>query len=467
MIDARRRRLLQATLAFALAGRAHAACRPSKPVADEPLRRLPELALDRSVSWGARGVLRAAPLDLAVAGQPARLLTYGETYPGRLIRARAGETFALRFENRLDIPSNLHFHGVAVSPSGNADNVWVVTPPGADFDYELPILEEEAGLFWIHPHVHGNTARPLFAGLAAPLVVENAIDRESELVQAEEHVLVLKDLTVENCAAAPHRPTDWILGKEGEMLLVNGQIRPRLHARRSLLRLRLVNASNARFWKLALDSGEPLHLIALDGRFLESRVEIDELLLVPAGRAEVLIDLSHGGTRRLIYKPSPRRGLNETPVQPVLTLLPPDARQPVALPQRLATLPRFDETAVEAQRPVQLAALMINHRAFHHRHQGMQVTPTFEVKAGAREIWIVRNDDVMDHPFHLHTWHFDVLSVNGKAPPFAQHRDTIGLRPGDVARLGIHFDRYTGRTMFHCHIAEHADQGMMAVVEVK
>jgi len=74
---------------------------------------------------------------------------------------------------------------------------------------------------------------------------------------------------------------------------------------------------------------------------------------------------------------------------------------------------------------------------------------------------------VTDHPFHLHTWHFDVLSFNGKPPPFHQQRDMINLRPGDVARLGIHFDRYTGRSMFHCHIAEHADQGMMAVVEVR
>jgi FtsP/CotA-like multicopper oxidase with cupredoxin domain len=462
-----RRRLLQAGLAFPFVGRSHAVCTPARPATGEALRALPELQLDRSVSWGARGTLRAAPAEVDVAGQRPRLLTYAGNYPGRLMRVRAGETLALRFENRLDMPSNVHFHGLAVSPSGKADNIWVVMPPGADFEYELPILEQEAGLFWIHPHVHGSTAKPLFAGLAAPLVVEGPIDRETELSQAEEHVIVLKDLTIENCAAAPHRPKDWIFGKEGELLLVNGQIRPELRAGKSLIRLRLVNASNARYWRLALDTGEPLHLIALDGRFLESRVEIDELFLVPAARAEVLIDMSRGSPRKLLYRPSPRRGWNQTPVQPVLTLLPPQSPQPVALPGRLATLSHFDSRRAETTRKVQLASLMINHRSFHHHHQGMQVAPAFEVKSGAHEIWTVRNDDVMDHPLHLHTWHFEVLTVNGRPPDFPQHRDLINLRPGDIADLGIHFDRFTGRTMFHCHIAEHADQGMMAVVEVR
>jgi FtsP/CotA-like multicopper oxidase with cupredoxin domain len=464
----RRRRLLQAALALPFAPSARAGCAPPPwPVSGARLRALPELELDRDVSWGARGTLRAATADVLVAGQPARLLTYAGDYPGKLMRARAGETLALRFENRLDIPSNVHFHGLAVSPSGQADNIWVVVPPGAEFDYELPILESEAGLFWIHPHVHGNTAKPLFAGLAAPLLVEHPIDSQSELSQAEEHVIVLKDLTLENCAAAPHRPRDWVFGKEGELLLVNGQLRPQLHASRSLVRLRIVNASNARYWNLALDGGEPLHLIALDGRFLESRVEVAELLLVPAARAEVLVDLSRGGPRKLLYRPSPRRGWNQTPVQPIMTLRPPPSPAPVALPGRLVSPPRFDPRPSDTRRKVQLASLMINHRAFHHHHQGMHVAPAFEIDAGAREIWTVRNDDVMDHPLHLHTWHFQVLSVNGRAPDFVQHRDLINLRPGDVAELGIHFDRYTGRTMFHCHIAEHADQGMMAVIEVR
>jgi FtsP/CotA-like multicopper oxidase with cupredoxin domain len=446
-----------------------AACpKATPPVTGEPLRALPEATLERTGADEVRGTLRAAPAALQVAGRPANLLAYGGSYPGTLLRLRGGDTLRLRFENRLDRPSNLHFHGLSVSPSGVADNVWVVTPPGADFEHELPLLDSEAGLFWIHPHVHGQTARPLFAGLAAPLLVEGAIDRDSELAQADDRVVVLKDLSLENCAPAAHRPQDWIFGKEGEWLLVNGQLRPRVVAQRPLLRLRLLNASNARYWTLALDSGEPLHLIALDGRYLEQRVELEELLLVPAARAEVLIDLSRGGERKLLYRSSPRRGHSQTPTQPILQIAPPARQHPVSMPERLAPpVAAFDAGRADAEREVRLSAMLINGRPFQHHHQGMHIAPAFTARAGSREIWTVINDDVMDHPFHLHTWHFEILSVNGRPPPFRQVRDMINLRPGDVARLGIEFDRYTGRTMFHCHIAEHADMGMMAVLEVR
>ena len=447
---------------------AFAACPAATKATDgEPLRHLPELPLLRDAEGFVHGRLRAAPASLNIAGQPATLLTYGGTYPGKLIRLRSGEVLKLRFENRLDRPNNLHFHGLAVSPSGIADNIWVVTPPGADFDHELPLLPQEAGLFWIHPHAHGRTARALYAGLAAPLLVEGDIDRETELAQTDDRVVVLKDLSLENCAPAAHRPQDWIFGKEGEWLLVNGQLRPRLVATMSLLRLRIVNASNARYWQLALDSGEPLHLIALDGRFLEKRIELEELLLVPAARAEILIDLSKGGTRKLLYRPTPRRGHNYTPPQPIMDIVPPPAQTAIAMPDALVSVPRFDIGGIDREREVRMSSMLMNGKPFRHQHQGMHVAPEFTVAAESREIWTVINDDVMDHPFHLHTWHFEILSVNGQPPPFRQVRDLINLRPGDAARLGILFDRYRGRTMFHCHIAEHADMGMMAVLEVR
>ena len=465
-----RRRFLAAAGVGAYAARmpALAACPPPSPPSEGEVLRAPmELPVRRPEPGLVEATLRAAPLSTRIAGQPADLLSYGGSYPGALLRLNSGDTLRLRFENRLAQPSNLHFHGLAVSPSGNADNIWVVTPPGAAFDHELPLLPQEAGLFWIHPHAHGQTARPLFAGLAAPLLVQGAIDLDSELAQADDRVLVLKDLTLENCAPAPHAPHDWIFGKEGDWLLVNGQRRPQLQALRSMLRLRVVNASNARYWKLALDSGEPLHLIALDGRFLERRVEVSELLLVPAARAEFLVDLSTGGPRRLMYLPSPRRALQHTPAQPLLDITPPPQQAPVRLPGALTPVARFPLDAVDREREVRLSAMLINGKPFRHHHQGMHVAPQFVAAAGSREIWTVINDDVMDHPFHLHTWHFEILSVNGRPPPFRQVRDMINLRPGDVARLGIEFDRYTGRTMFHCHIAEHADMGMMAVLEVR
>ncbi len=463
-----RRRFLGATAVSLLAGRSWAACAPPTPTrAGQKLLRLPDLALDRAASGALRGTLTAAHHEISIGGNALRAMTYQGAMPGPVLRLQAGETLHLNFRNQLDQPTNLHFHGLSLSPSGRADNIWLVTPPGASFEYELPIAKHEAGMFWIHPHLHGSTARQLFAGLAMPVVVHGEIDGDSELAQAEDHVLVLKDLGIEGCEVAAHTPTDWVFGKEGELLLVNGQVRPVLQAGRSLLRLRLVNASNARFWRIALDSGEALHVIALDGRFLEQRVELDELLLVPAARAEVLVTLPDHRARRLVYRNYARFGRNVTPEQPILTLLPPALPRPVALPDRLVNVERFDEHLAQGRREVRFSPMLINGKPFHHHRQGGHVAPMFEVRAGAREIWTVHNDDVMNHPFHLHTWHFDILSVNGRPPAVTAIRDMLNLSPGDVARIGIHFADFSGRTMFHCHIAEHADQGMMAVLDVR
>lgn len=463
------RRSFVGTAAAALLARGSwAACAPERRIrTGQTLRPLPDLPLDRSPSWGARAALTAARTNVDIGGYAVSVMSYQGGFPGPVLRLRPGETLALTFHNQLDQATNLHFHGLSVSPSGRADNIWVVAPPGAGFEYELPIATQEAGLHWIHPHVHGHTAKQLFAGLAMPVVVQGDIDRDSELAQAEDHVLVLKDLGIDNCAVAAHTPTDWVFGKEGELLLVNGQVRPVLRAAKSLLRLRLVNASNARFWRVALDSGEALHLIALDGRFLEKRVEVEELLLVPAARAEVLVTLPDHRPRRLLYRNYPRVGRNATAEQPILTLLPPASPQPVALPGRLVNLDRFDERLADGQREVRFSPMQINGKPFQHHHQGGHVAPLFEVRAGAREIWTVHNDDVMNHPFHLHTWHFDILSVNGRPPAITAIRDMLNLSPGNAARIGIHFADFSGRTMFHCHIAEHADQGMMAVLDVR
>lgn len=467
-MNSSRRRFVGAAAASLLASRSWAACAPAPRIrTGQGLRPLPNLPLDRSPSWGARGALTAARSNVDVGSSAVRVMSYDGGFPGPVLRLRPGETLNLKFDNQLDVATNLHFHGLYVSPSGRADNIWVVAPPGAGFEYELQVAAQEAGVHWIHPHVHGHTAKQLFAGLAMPVIVQGEIDRDSELAQAEDHVLVLKDFGIENCEVAAHTPTDWIFGKEGEWLLVNGQLRPVLRAGKSLLRLRLVNASNSRFWRIALDSGEALHLIALDGRFLGQRMEVAELLLVPAARAEVLVALPDHRTRKLLYRNYPRVGRNATAEQPILTLLPPASPQPVALPGRLMNLERFDERLAEGHREVRFSPMLINGKPFHHHHQGGHVAPTFEVRAGTREIWTVHNDDVMNHPFHLHTWHFDILSVNGRPPAIAAIRDMLNLSPGDAARIGIHFSDFSGRTMFHCHIAEHADRGMMAVLDVR
>lgn len=236
--------------------------------------------------------LSATPTPLALAGQRATLLTYGGSFPGPTLRVRPRDTVRLTLENRLPEPTNLHWHGLPISPK--VDDPFLEIPPGESWTYEFTVPKELAGTFWYHPHLHGRVAPQLFAGLLGALVVESSLDAIPELREAEEHLLVLKDLALQGGRPAPHTPMDWMNGKEGDLVLVNGALRPTLVAQKATLRLRLLNASNARYYRLALQD-HPLYLIAADGGFLEEPLEVSELLLAPGERAEVLVRLRKEG----------------------------------------------------------------------------------------------------------------------------------------------------------------------------
>jgi FtsP/CotA-like multicopper oxidase with cupredoxin domain len=161
-----------------------------------------------------------------------------------------------------------------------------------------------------------------------------------------------------------------------------------------------------------------------------------------------------------MYVPTHRRGIAYTPEQPILTLVPPAVPGPTALPAHLGEWTPFDVASADIERDIVLSLFNICGRFMNPDRVDVHA------RSGAREIWRVRNVDVMDHPFHLHTWHYEVLDVNGRPPPYRARFDMLNVREGAVARLGIHFAGHTGRTLYHCHFAEHADSGMMAVLQV-
>jgi len=453
-----RRRFLQAAggLLLPATGWAVHSALGSRPA----LPAIAEIALDRSEPGLARGRLVAAAGPVSIDGNTVRAVTYNGAFPGPLLRVREGETVRLRLENRLDRLTNLHFHGLSVPPGGRADNVWIHVPAGEHFDYEFTVPRGDAGLHWFHPHIHGATAPDMFRGLTGTILVEGERDFERGL-DCDDRICVLKDVAVEKGRIPDHHPMTWSAGREGDWLLVNGVRRPVMHARRSLVRLRLLNASNARYWRLKRSDGEALAVIAHDGRYLETPQAVAELLLVPGARAEVLLPLHGDDPLDLLYLPTHRRGITYTPEQPILSIVPPPARTSVALPARLDAWTPFDAGAADAERDIVLSLFNICGRFMDPNRVDIRT------RTGAREIWRVRNVDIMDHPFHLHTWHYEVLDVNGRPPPYRARLDMLNVREGDVARLGIHFAGHSGRTLYHCHFAEHADSGMMAVLQVE
>lgn len=443
--------------------------------------------------------LVAQETAVAIPGSPASALTYNGLLPGPLLEVEPGDAVRIRLHNRLDRPTNLHYHGLHIPPSGAADNVFVSVAPGAAHSYSFRIpADHPAGTFYYHPHRHGSVADQVFGGLGGVLIVRGGLDRIPELQAALEEILFLKDLPAdgEDARFGPARGMGMgaMLGREGSVLTVNGRRHPTLTIPAGgLLRLRIVNGSNARFWRLALDD-HPWHLIATDGGALAAPVERRELLLAPGERAEVLVRGDREpGSYRLLNLPYQRaaggmmgrgRGMGPGPMgmgmgmgpggfqtvespEPIATLVYAGAVDPLPLPRRLLPVEPLPPPVRQRRfvlnhgmAPGMGMVFLINGRPYdHHR------TDT-RVRLGDTEEWELVNDGVMDHPFHVHINPFQVISRNGRPEPYRAWKDVVLVRAGETVRIRTRFADFPGRTVYHCHILDHEELGMMGVLEI-
>jgi FtsP/CotA-like multicopper oxidase with cupredoxin domain len=404
--------------------------------------------------------LEARATALTLAGRPVRLLTYNGLFPGPPLRAREGQTLRVRLVNHLDEPTNLHFHGLHVSPAHNHDNVFVNVAPGRSFTYEITVPAGYGGTFWYHPHRHGRLARQLWQGLAGPLLID-PVALSDALAGIEEQVLLVKDISIADGRPEPHRNADWARGKSGRLVLVNGAVRPQLRPQGALVRLRLINACNARMLLLARADGRPLQVAAHDGHPLEAPQPMEEVLLTPAQRLDLLLALDGAAPVELLHKPY-NRGAQREPSrpEPLLSVHPPHGSASSALPPRLAAVERLDPRAAVVRRSFRMAMAFLGADGQH------QLAP-IEARLGDLELWEITNVDTQDHVFHLHTWPFQVWRRDGVPVSEPGWRDTINLVPGERVEILIPFRDFAGRSVFHCHIAEHGDAGMMGIVEVR
>ncbi len=187
--------------------------------------------------------LSAAMGQVLIAGRDATALSYNGTLPGPTLFLRPGDQLNVTLENRLMDPTNLHVHGLHVSPQGNSDNVLVSVEPGTSFDYEyfLP-ADHPPGVYWYHPHHHGRVADQLFGGLYGAIIIQ---DPQSVPV-TRERVLVISDISLTaGGSIAAVAATEKMMGREGALVLVNGQLKPALAARPAEReRWRIVNAAH-------------------------------------------------------------------------------------------------------------------------------------------------------------------------------------------------------------------------------
>ncbi|MFH7242243.1 MAG: multicopper oxidase family protein [Spirulina sp.] len=431
---------------------------------------------------------------VSLGGRSATLMTYNQQVPGPQLEVKPGDRVQIRFTNAFDQPTNLHYHGLHLPPTSLADDPFRTVAPGetALYDFQIP-NQHPSGFFWYHPHFHGLVAQQVFHGLAGTILVRGE-DEPPELASAQEAVLVLQDFDL-NRRGNVQEPTPpfrmW--GRQGDLITVNGQLQPRFGLPQGgLLRLRILNASASRVYQIQL-ADHPWWLAATDGLTLAAPVAQNAVVLAPGERADLLVPGDQPpGSYALLSLPYDRgiavmagsmmghgsmmgRGTGDTEEPQTIATLDyggteaSDTGSPtlVNLPTTLGTVEALPEPAIVREfifdhgiDPETHDPFLINGRAFGHHRVDVQA------QVGTVEDWVLINKAGMDHPFHLHTNWFQVISRNGQPEPLRAWKDVVNLRPYETVRIRVPFRDFTGKTVYHCHILDHEDQGMMGIVEM-
>ena len=447
-----------------------------------------EPAALRSTRGELRVSLQAAEGPVRIAGRAATALSYNGGLPGPTLHLQPGDRLRVRLMNRLQSATNLHVHGLHVSPEGHSDNVLVAVKPGAlfDYDYQLP-GNHPPGVFWYHPHHHGTVADQVFGGLYGAIIIGDPQPDLHPVPSNLERVLVISDISLAaDSSVRTASSMDRMRGREGDLILVNGQVRPVIITRPgSRERWRVVNACTSRYLRLRLD-GQRLQLLGIDSGRLAQPRDIDQIVLAPGNRADLIVTTTSGTAmlRALGYdRGAPSMGgvvsRSSNTARTVLAtlqvsgdavpVLPPIARQ--AVPRDLRDTPSAGRRQLTFTMGMGAGMgggmdgggmdFTIDGRVFDPSRID-QVVP-----GGAVEEWTIANTSSMDHPFHLHVWPMQLVEVGGQPVTAVIWQDVINVPAHSHITVRIAFETFTGRAVYHCHILDHEDKGMMGIVHVR
>ena len=395
--------------------------------------------------------------------------TYNGLLPGPMIRLARGDRLIVHLKNELPEATTIHWHGIRLpnAMDGVPGSTQPAVEPGGSFDYDFVV--PDAGTFWYHPHV--DSAAQVGYGMYGPLIVT---DPDEPPGLGDELVLVLSDIMLNpdgsQVPADAGGDLTTLFGREGETLLVNGKVNPTLHAlagRRQ--RWRIINAAKARYYQLQM-SGQQFTRFGGDDGLIGDPETLDKILLTPAQRADVAVDLAmQSGTSLPLRWVPYDRGYGTSVYRSeenVLTIqtsadapapsgpLPELHREIEAIDVSHATNQAFELTQSALGQPFSLGINGV---------PGDQAEPLM-VPMGDTQLWTVENTMAWAHPFHLHGFFFQVVDVNGVPPSVKEWRDTTNIPVDATVRIAVRFDERPGMWMFHCHILDHADAGMMGML---
>ena len=422
--------------------------------------------------------ITAAPTVRSVANKNVQMIAYNGSVPGPTLRVRPGDKVQLKIVNKLEQPTNLHTHGLFVSPNGNSDNPFVHVMPGESFDYEYQIPSDHLeGTHWYHPHAHGHVADQVFGGLYGAIIVED--DSTPEVT--EDRILVISDASFDfNGRLVAPNMMDLMMGREGELLLVNGDVQPEGETKLNAVeRWRIVNACVARYLSLQVVGGEA-RLLGLDGQKFAESEDFQTRVLAPGNRADVLVNVKSNQVS-LIYNTVPHpdagmMGMQATTYTdyPLVTFKASGTAPIVSAKHSFKPSTDLRNATVNSKRTFTLAMpnhamamgaatmegmFTINGEAF------SQDKVNTAVVSDTVEEWTIINNSTMQHPFHLHIWPMQVMSINGQATIGLRYQDVVSVPANGQVIVRINFHTHTGKTLYHCHILDHEDLGMMGVIQ--
>ena len=390
------------------------------------------------------------------------------TVPGPLLEAKLGDRVIVHFRNQLPEETTIHWHGLRVpNAADGTPSAQMPVPPGGSYDYEFVAIDP--GLYWYHPHVRGDVQ--VEAGLYGPIRVRTPLDEAIDV--ANNRVFVLDDIKLASSGklATYTDNLDLMLGRQGNVVLVNGRLQPTIQAAAgSRERWRFVNTANGRYFQLELP-GHTFRVIGWDGGLLTAPYDAERLLIAPGERYDVLVELT-GSTGedlalRTVHYDRGHNAPDPGPIELMTIALGAPTSAPAPLPTSWGdTAP----IAVDASTPRRRMLLQeddsnpgnpiftINGEAF------PAITP-LAGQSGRTEIWEIENASEMDHPFHLHGMSFQVLDASAQPKLPLAWKDTVNVPLETTLSFAVQLGD-PGRWMYHCHILEHAERGMMGELEV-
>lgn len=393
----------------------------------------------------------------------AKTKTYGVNtdFLGPTIRVKRNDTVKINVKNSLKEETVLHWHGLVV-PGINDGGPNRAIMPNASWTTQYKI-NQRSSLCWYHPHTHKKTDIQVYKGIAGLFLIDDDESINIDLPKEygiDDIPLVFQDRRFDENAQFIHKQSmhDIMMGVTGNIFLINGVIDPYIELSPKTVRLRLLNGANARFYSFVFEDDRSFYQVAGDSSFLPKPTKMNRLILSPGERAEIIVDLSDKAGQEILFADSlSKRSLLKIKVRN-------ESTQKFNIPEKLTNITEYKDLGSAKRREFTLDVrpgwVGINGKK-------MDINRIDEeVVLGKIEVWRIKNQSGMPHPFHIHGCNFKILSRNSMSsyPNEKGLKDTVLIYGDETVELAVQFNFEATKNypyMYHCHLLEHEDAGMM------